>query len=318
MSLVRYSRWGPILDSYDKKSILIFRPGALGDTLMLLPSICRLRARYRIELAGRRPGIELVGPHVAKCFDMDAATWHRLFMPNCVPGDLPAKDPDFVISFMGDPDGIIFRNLRACYPDASVFSFPSLPQCGARQHVAQYVAQCLQRSGIELDVLTVLRNAIQRALLERKDNHKRRYLVLHPGSGSRTKNYSTEFWLSALKQVGDLGKNTGLSTVVLLGPAERHLAPEFSEQRRRFGFQILKEPSMPDLLRLMNNTKVFIGHDSGVSHVAAMAGAGTVALFKASDPILWRPLGPRVAIIERVYEEETLLAQVLECIEKWI
>ncbi|HEY1852069.1 MAG TPA: glycosyltransferase family 9 protein, partial [Candidatus Binataceae bacterium] len=38
-------------------------------------------------------------------------------------------------------------------------------------------------------------------------------------------------------------------------------------------------------------SRCFIGNDSGVSHLAAAAGASGISLFGATDPARWRPLG---------------------------
>jgi ADP-heptose:LPS heptosyltransferase len=42
---------------------------------------------------------------------------------------------------------------------------------------------------------------------------------------------------------------------------------------------------------------LFIGHDSGVSHLAASWGAPTLALFGPTDPAVWAPVGPRVRVV---------------------
>ncbi len=39
-----------------------------------------------------------------------------------------------------------------------------------------------------------------------------------------------------------------------------------------------------------------MGNDSGVTHLAAAAGAPTLALFGPTDPATWAPLGPRVEV----------------------
>ena len=40
-----------------------------------------------------------------------------------------------------------------------------------------------------------------------------------------------------------------------------------------------------------------MGNDSGVTHLAAAAGAPTVALFGATDPGVWAPIGSRVRVV---------------------
>ncbi len=296
----------------NRKHILIIRPGALGDTLMLMPSIFALRPTYKISVAGRRPGIEFLAPYVGQYFDMDDSVWHRLFISPPAPKGLPAKDAEVVICFMGDPDGIIHRNLKIYYPAAGIFLYPSLPLGGPKRHVAHYVAEGLKASGIDLDPQSVLRTAMENALLGNAEDCSRQYLVLHPGSGSKNKNYSIYFWLELIKKINRLFKDSSSYLKILLGPAEQEIGPQLAGKVDFNGLEIVNLPSPFDLLRLMEKTRILIGHDSGVSHVAAMTGAGTITLFKTTDPALWHPLGPRVAVVKGIEDEEILLARVLE------
>jgi ADP-heptose:LPS heptosyltransferase len=41
----------------------------------------------------------------------------------------------------------------------------------------------------------------------------------------------------------------------------------------------------------------FVGNDSGTTHLAAMLGAPTVAIFGPTDPAVWAPTGPRVRVL---------------------
>ena len=42
---------------------------------------------------------------------------------------------------------------------------------------------------------------------------------------------------------------------------------------------------------------VYVGNDSGISHLAAAWGAPVVALFGPTDPAQWAPIGPRVTVL---------------------
>jgi heptosyltransferase III len=56
-----------------------------------------------------------------------------------------------------------------------------------------------------------------------------------------------------------------------------------------------------DLYRLacrLHTARVYIGNDSGISHLAAAAGAPVVAIFLSTDPVIWAPRGPRVIVLE--------------------
>jgi ADP-heptose:LPS heptosyltransferase len=44
-------------------------------------------------------------------------------------------------------------------------------------------------------------------------------------------------------------------------------------------------------------SRAYVGNDSGVSHLAAALGVPTIAVFGPTDPTVWAPLGPKVAVV---------------------
>jgi len=56
----------------------------------------------------------------------------------------------------------------------------------------------------------------------------------------------------------------------------------------------------------------FVGHDTGTSHLAGLLRIPTLALFGATKPTLWRPLGPTVEFIQEIPLEQLSVERVLE------
>jgi ADP-heptose:LPS heptosyltransferase len=52
---------------------------------------------------------------------------------------------------------------------------------------------------------------------------------------------------------------------------------------------LLWEPPLEELLRRLAGARAFLGHDSGVSHLAACAGVPSLLLFGPTDPGIWKP-----------------------------
>jgi ADP-heptose:LPS heptosyltransferase len=50
---------------------------------------------------------------------------------------------------------------------------------------------------------------------------------------------------------------------------------------------------------LIAQATVFVGHDSGLTHLAAALGRRTVAIFGPTDPEIWGPRGEHVTIVQR-------------------
>ena len=64
------------------------------------------------------------------------------------------------------------------------------------------------------------------------------------------------------------------------------------ESRVRFAHQL----PLPQLGALLAKS-TFIGHDSGISHLAAAAGARSIILFGPSDPDVWAPQNKEVSVM---------------------
>jgi heptosyltransferase-3 len=55
--------------------------------------------------------------------------------------------------------------------------------------------------------------------------------------------------------------------------------------------------SLPDLCQALNECTVFVGHDTGVTHLAAAVGTPTVVMFGPTNSSVWAPLGKHVTVI---------------------
>jgi len=294
--------------------VLIIRPAALGDTLMLMPAITQIKAVAEIFLVGRSAGVELLRPHVHRSIDFEGSGWHRLFVetPDLEPS-FPLPKADSVVAFLSDPDGIVSNNLKTHLPKASIHFFPAFPPKEADIHVAFYLAQCLKRAGLPIDPEKTLDEACKRPLLGGVfQPGQGRKAVFHPGSGGKGKNYPPEFWLELVRKIG------GHGGFILLGPAEEELLPFFTTNVRMEGIEILFLPEKEQLIAILRQAPLYVGHDSGITHLAAMLGTPTIALFKNTPIHQWRPLGPAVRVIENEENRETLIGKVLEEAGKFI
>lgn len=293
------------------QEILIIRPGALGDTLMLMPSIALMKSSYRISLAGRSPGIDFLRPYVQNCFNYEGPGWHTLFTDAPEKTRLPSFDPlDGAVAFLSDTTGKVWKNLRALLPDRPVHLFSPFPPKGSSNHAALYLARCLRRAGIFIDPTHALDNASKNTLMgESSERIGKGRILLHPGSGSTGKNHPPEFWIDLMGHLRKVPGHTGYR--VLLGRAEEGLRDTF-ESLSEDDIAVTHLPGNADLLSFLGKTPLYIGHDNGVTHLAAMCGTPVIALFKNSSPAQWRPLGPRVTVIESRTVGPDLAAKVCE------
>src|SRR5258708_36801563 len=56
--------------------------------------------------------------------------------------------------------------------------------------------------------------------------------------------------------------------------------------------------SRSDLVAELSQATLFVGHDSGVTPLAAATGIRTIALFGPTDPVIWAPNGDHVTVIQ--------------------
>ena len=186
---------------------------------------------------------------------------------------------------------------------------PEVPE--SVRHVAERSLALLAplgvRAGAELPLprLPVHPAAAARveAELGKLDLAGRRLAVFNPGAGWETKRWPANHF-AVLAEM--LRRDLGLEVLVTwFGPAERELAGRICAA----GVARLAPPTdLPELLELLRRAALYIGADTGPTHIAAAAGTPTVALFGAADPVRNRPLGPRV---------ETLTAG-LHCSPCWL
>jgi heptosyltransferase-3 len=113
------------------------------------------------------------------------------------------------------------------------------------------------------------------------------YAVLQPGAAFATRRWALEKFASLSEW---LAGEAGLLPVVVLGPGEREMR---SEVARLFPppTLVFDRLNLYELTALLARARLFVGHDTGPTHVAAAAGCPVVEIFGSSSPVYWRPWG---------------------------
>ena len=87
-----------------------------------------------------------------------------------------------------------------------------------------------------------------------------------------------------------------VEVLFLLGPAETERLSAADEARIRGAAKLATDLSLTDVVGLLACADAFVGNDSGVTHLAAAMGLKTCAMFGPTDPALYRPIGPTLAV----------------------
>lgn len=109
--------------------------------------------------------------------------------------------------------------------------------------------------------------------------------VVHPGSGSKKKNPKIEFFFKLQSLLEDLG----FDVVFLLGHAEEQL-------KKLFKNTVYLE-NLRDISKLLFQSFLYIGLDSGISHLSSYIGVPSIVIFGPTDSHMWHPIGERVYLI---------------------
>lgn len=283
--------------------VLVIRPGALGDTILSLPSLQVMRERVgsggRIDWVGYpTPSRLAISPLHADCLhSIDGALFAGLFSGEETPDILEFFKPfDVVVAWCADETGCLSRLFEGmALPFVQARAFPS---GSARVHAARHLMRSLEPLGVitptplpELVLSVDCRSMAQKLLLE-ASLEPDRFVAIHPGSGSPRKNWDSEKFAELAKAA----RQNGLGVLVLEGEADQE-AVQRLQARVSESLPVVKGLDLMTLAALLTRSHAYVGNDSGITHLAAAVKVPTYALFGPTDPVVWAPLGLRVHVL---------------------
>ncbi len=133
-------------------------------------------------------------------------------------------------------------------------------------------------------------------------------LVVHPGAGAAAKRWT----VSGFERVAAGWRARGGDVTVLLGPAEQGTV----ERWRQTGIRVAPELDVLGAAALLVSAPLFLGNDSGISHLAGALRRSGVVLFGPTQPARWRPLGGALAALSFTSRaEEDVMTAILQCFD---
>jgi heptosyltransferase-2 len=277
--------------------VLVVRAGALGDVVLLRTAVASLRrSGHSVSLlAPSHAGAALLGRgecEVDSVLPWESATFsHLLTEATNLPTDLRDALAPFqaVIAYTASAD--LLRGLQRATPTAQIVSRPPLPPPGG-PHAAAWLAATVSTLGVDpvdpppLFVASDSEDAQARAWLERLGP---RFIAIHPGSGAPRKNWPAARFAALAERLAG-----GMPFLLVEGPAD---ADATTPARARPGAVRARDLPPRVLGAVLARAGLYVGNDSGVSHLAAAWGAPVLALFGPTDPAQWAPIGPRVTVL---------------------
>ena len=300
---------------------LIFHDGALGDALLSLPSITEIgRHAAPLDAVCRDDVGRLLRASgtVQGSFSSDSgafSSWYAGSPDNAARELLDRYNRVFV--FTREAGSGLVQNIARIVPYTRAII--TVPRAGDRTHVAQFrlrqVPHALRDAvPVRLAIPPDLRRQASEILSRAGHDGQGCPIVLHPGSGGKRKCWPLERYFTLAEQ---LAARPGPIILFLSGPAEEG---EVQERIGKFvkGRKGMGHVAGRDLLvvaGLLAECGLYIGNDSGISHLAAATGAPMIAFFGPTDPALWAPQGERVRVIAAETLEDISVDAVLAAAE---
>jgi ADP-heptose:LPS heptosyltransferase len=283
--------------------ILVIRGGAIGDFILTLPALKALRdarPHAHIDILGYKHIAVLAEKrfYAQGTRSIEYGPLGRFFAANSeLPGELADyfASFDLIVSYLFDPDQIFEVNLRRCGVENLIYGPAKILETAGP--AAHQLAHPIEQLGIEVVDLSekVFPSKPDREFArEFLGNPSKPIIAIHPGSGSPQKNWPLENWTALFSQAGHFSDVERM--LVISGEADevrsKRLESEWNDRNVRFA----KSLPLPQLAAVLEKS-IFIGHDSGISHLAAASGANCVLLFGPTDPKIWAPRNDNVRVL---------------------
>jgi ADP-heptose:LPS heptosyltransferase len=317
--------------------MLVIHQGALGDFILALPTLETLRKTFpeaRSVIMGYPRILELVEhrSYAEEILSIDQQGVATFFVRD---GNLSStlfqffNEFDLIVVFGRDGEGILIGNLRRVC-QGQILHINPFPQWNQGVHLTDHLLKELSQYGFSTSESTpkLFLNEADRIWGENfwkgkglTTEERAGVIVLHPGSGSRKKAWP---WERFANLASYLRKHLGSKILIVLGPAEGpEIRKAFETMERQTGDTapiLAKGLSLLQLASVMAGCRIFIGNDSGISHMAAALGLPTVAIFGPTDAKVWSPRGQRVFVVRKEIpcspcsQERFFQCQHVECL----
>lgn len=286
---------------------------------MTLPAIGALRQRWpegHLEILGYPHTIELArGRYYADATrSIEAKPMAGFFIPNAVldPGLMDYFGSfNLVVSYLFDPDSIFASNVRRCGARQVVEASPRPADLPAAQHYCQP----LEALAIYVDSPQprIFPNEADREAASHflRNTGREPIVAVHPGSGSEKKNWPPEKFASLCRWLVD---ELDAQLLVVQGEADEQATARLRDLVGPRQITVAGGLKLVELAALLERCVLFLGNDSGITHLAAAVRTPTVAVFGPISQSAWEPRGEHVCVV-RFGEHD--IAQARQAIERF-
>jgi heptosyltransferase III len=293
--------------------VLLFRPGGLGDVLAALPSLRFLRlccgsAPFLLAARGDAAALLKAAGIVDEIYSLDDRRLAPLFSPAAgrpFSLELNGLRPVALWSWFFNPPSPAFEAAASSLFPGAAHIIAYNPSAGRSVSLDWFErtteAAARKVSAAEFEHLSRLPQPGSRAPARSAAG----LAVVHPGSGGTKKRWPLERFMAVISALAE----DGLAGWLVTGPAEDEADSAFRPVLPA-GWRRLASPLLSELVGRLEACSLYIGNDSGVTHLAAAAGAPVLALFRDEYLPAWRPFG-RTTVLHAARPELITVEDVL-------
>lgn len=272
--------------------IFIYRKGALGDTISFIPFLFKLKETYKlIYFAGNYLYRELFQDiDFIRFLDADSKDVFEL---------INNRTPEFLKNL----DRIVFfSNIILNDKINKIEKYEALPK---NTWFYKHPFDCLKIPFNEVHLTLPISY-----FPEFQELVKKKYIIIHPGSGGLKKVWHIENFFEIEKYI----KSSGFDCIYILGEAETRYLKKMGG--RNFFYNL----SLKKVCFLVTYALIYLGCDSGISHLAGVLNVPGIVLFGESSEKIYRPWG-KIKVIKSLdnriesIKPEVVIKQMEELLE---
>lgn len=273
---------------------LVVRGGAIGDFVLTLPVFSAIREMFpaaHVELlgypnvtdlalkSGTADGVRSIDARpMASFFNRKGHTNEEL-------GGYFAGF-NIVVSYLYDPDEFFQNNVKACAKHIQFVQGIHKPDDSNGTHATEALLQALQQLAI-FDG-----DPVPKLDFKTSPPDGESWIAVHPGSGSPKKNWPVNRWFELLR---DLGVDHRI--LVIGGEADLEQLGVLEAALSGVQYDFMVNQPLVDVGTRLQACRAFVGHDSGITHLAAAVGLPGVCLWGETNENVWRPRSERFELV---------------------
>lgn len=303
-----------------RRNVLIFHAGALGDFVLSWPlvmALSRLHPQSRImcvtAASKGKLAEEIIG---VESLDSESG-WSGLFAAGAKPPKAVADrlaGAHTIVSFVaGTADAWTANIRRLSGEEATLLSLRGTPPADYNMHASDHLLEQLDSwPAIQSATAAILRSIAQRGVRPARWARPRGGIIVHPGSGSPAKCWPADRFIELIGRLRGFGHDV----TAVIGEVERERWTPADMSALGRACPVVQPETYVALAAELDRREIYVGNDSGPTHLAGVLGLEVFGLFGPTHPAVWGPLGPNIRCIHHQPLETLCVDEVYNELKK--